>query len=95
MSTSSAARCFISLSRSSVSVLISPITNFLNFSNSSRRFSNASFHSLFELEVGGEAGEGEGVAVAEAAATVAITGGVSDRLNGADSLCAADTGGVG
>lgn len=53
MSTSRAARCFISLSRSSVSVWISFNTNFLNFSNSSLRFSNASFHSLLGTEVGG------------------------------------------
>ena len=72
MSTSRAARCFISLSRSSVSVWISPNTNFLNFSNSSLRFSNASFHSLLGTEVGGAG------TVVTAADAEAATGGVSD-----------------
>ena len=74
MSTSRAALRFVSLSRSSVRVAISSVTNFLNLLNSSRRLSNASFHSL---SVGGAAG-GVGVAFPVG------TGGVSDRLIAAD-----------
>ena len=72
MSTSRAARCFISLSRSSVSVWISPNTYFLNLSNSSLRFSNASFHSLLGTEVGGAG------AVVVTVDAEAATDGVSD-----------------
>ena len=80
------------MSKSSVSVAISPNTNFLNFSNSSLRLSYASFHSLLGAEVGG-AGVGEGAVTT--AAAVAVTGGVSDRLRelGTDSFGAIAAGG--
>ena len=51
----------------------------MNFSNSSRRFSNASFHSLLDAVGGAAAGEGVAVDEAEGAAA-AGTGGVSDLL---------------
>ena len=53
--------------------------NFLNFSNSSRRFSNASFHSLLDAADGVDTGGGIAVDEEEEAAA-AGTGGVSDLL---------------
>ena len=53
----------------------------MNFSNSSRSFSNASFHSLLDAAVGGAA-TGVGVVTDEEGLAVAGTGGVlSDLLS--------------
>ena len=66
----------------------------MNFSKSSRSFSNASFHSLLDAAVGG-ATTGVGAVTDEAGLAVAGTGGVSDLLSEGTAVGSFGTEGAG